>query len=149
MARLTAWELDKDGIPVTLITDNMAGYAMSKGMVDAVVVGADRVASNGDVANKIGTYSLSILAKTHGIPFYVAAPVSTIDFECASGEQIPIEHRNTEEVTHIAGKLIAPEVRVFNPAFDITPNNNVSGLITEKGVSHNPYSETLKKLNRD
>lgn len=145
-ARLTAWELDKDGIPVSLITDNMVGHIMSKGMVDAVVVGADRIAKNGDVANKIGTYSISVLAKSHGIPFYVAAPISTIDFDCPDGKSIPIEERNIDEVTHISGKKIAPDVNVYNPAFDITPNSNVSSIITEKAVVSDPYLKGLSEL---
>jgi methylthioribose-1-phosphate isomerase len=145
-ARLTAWELDRDGIPVSLITDNMAGYIMSKGMVDAVVVGADRIAANGDVANKIGTYTLSVLAKTHDIPFYVAAPLSTVDFDCPSGGSIPIEERSSLEVTHISGVRIAPEVGVYNPAFDVTPNGNVSAIITERGAVVNPYGVNLSKL---
>ncbi len=145
-ARLTAWELNKDGVPVSLITDGMAGYVISKGMIDAVIVGADRIASNGDVANKIGTYSLSVLAKVHGIPFYVAAPTSTIDFNCPSGDLIPIEERDTREITHILGTRIAPEVNVLNPAFDITPNENVTSIITEKGVARAPYTVTLKEL---
>lgn len=145
-ARLTAWELDKDGIAVTLITDNMAGYVMSKGMVDAVVVGADRIALNGDVANKIGTYSLSILARFHNIPFYVAAPISTIDNNCPSGDLIPIERRDIREVTHILGNKIAPDVEVLNPAFDVTPNENISAIITENGVAKAPFSESLKKF---
>lgn len=145
-ARLTAWELDRDGIPVSLITDNMAGYVMSKGMVDAVVVGADRIAVNGDVANKIGTYTLSVLAKTHDIPFYVAAPLSTIDFDCPAGGSIPIEERNPDEVTHLSGIRIAPEVNVYNPAFDITPNENVTSIITEKGAVVSPFAVNLLKL---
>ena len=146
-ARLTAWELERDGIPVTLITDSMAGYVMSKGMVDAVVVGADRIAANGDVANKIGTYSLSILAKSHRIPFYVAAPVSTIDFGCPTGDLIPIEQRDVKEVTHIGDKRIAADVDVFNPAFDITPAENVDAIITEIGVYEKPYEESLASMN--
>lgn len=145
-ARLTAWELDRDGIPVSLITDSMAGYIMSKGMVDAVVVGADRIAANGDVANKIGTYTISVLAKTHDIPFYVAAPISTIDFDCPGGRAIPVEERNPYEVTHISGIRIAPEVGVFNPAFDITPSGNVTSIITEKGVVISPFEVSLSKL---
>lgn len=145
-ARLTAWELDKDGIQVTLITDNMVGHIMSKGMIDAVVVGADRIANNGDVANKIGTYSISLLAKLHGIPFYVAAPVSTIDYDCPGGESIPIEERDAKEVTHLSGMKIAPDINVYNPAFDITPNENVSSIITEKAVVTNPYKEGLSAL---
>jgi methylthioribose-1-phosphate isomerase len=145
-ARLTAWELDRDGIPVSLITDSMAGYIMSKGMVNAVVVGADRIAANGDVANKIGTYTLSVLARSHNIPFYVAAPMSTIDFDCPGGESIPIEERNPDEVTHISGIRIAPEVNVYNPAFDITPNENISAIITEKGIVVKPFAVNLLKL---
>ncbi len=145
-ARLTAWELRKDGIPVTLITDNMAGYVMSKGMVDAVVVGADRIARNGDVANKIGTYTISVLAKTHNIPFYVAAPISTVDYECPDGGSIPIEQRDIKEVTHISGCKIAPDVAVLNPAFDITPNEYISSIITERGAAERPYSESLSDL---
>lgn len=145
-ARLTAWELDKDGIPVTIITDNMAGYVMSNGMVDVVVVGADRIASNGDVANKIGTYSLSILARFHKIPFYVAAPISTIDFNCSSGDLIPIEKRDIKEVTHILGNKITPDVEVLNPAFDITPSDHISSIITERGIAEAPYSKSLRLL---
>lgn len=147
-ARLTAWELDKDGIDVSLITDNMVGHIMSKGMIDAVVVGADRIAGNGDVANKIGTYSISILAKSHGIPFYVAAPISTIDYDCNEGSLIPIEERNIDEVTHVLGQRIAPEVNVYNPAFDITPNENVSSIITEKAVVYDPFVKGLSDLNK-
>lgn len=145
-ARLTAWELKKDGIPVTLITDNMAGYVMRKGMVDAVIVGADRIAANGDVANKIGTYSLSILAKAHSVPFYVAAPLSTIDLACKSGDSIPIEERDPSEVTHVQGKRIAPEVGVLNPAFDVTPNENISFIITEKGILESPLESSISNV---
>lgn len=145
-ARLTAWELDRDGIPVSLITDSMAGHVMSKGMVDAVVVGADRIARNGDVANKIGTYTISVLAKSHNIPFYVAAPMSTIDFDCPEGGSIPIEERSPDEVTHISGVRIAPEVNVYNPAFDITPNENISAIITEKGIAVKPFEVNLLKM---
>ena len=145
-ARLTAWELHKDGIPVTLITDNMAGYVMNEGMVDAIVVGADRIAENGDVANKIGTYSLSVLAKSHNIPFYVAAPVSTIDYDCPSGDSIAIENRDPKEVTHVMGHRIAPDVDVLNPAFDITPNANVSSIITERGIAEVPFLKSLRGL---
>jgi len=147
-ARLTAWELDKDGISVSLITDNMVGHIMSKGMVDAVVVGADRIAENGDVANKIGTYSISVLAKSHGIPFYVAAPISTIDYNCPNGGNIPIEERDINEVTHVLGNRIAPDVNVYNPAFDITPNENVSSIITEKAVVKDPFLKGLSDLNK-
>ncbi|MBI4948976.1 MAG: S-methyl-5-thioribose-1-phosphate isomerase [Deltaproteobacteria bacterium] len=148
-ARLTAWELKKDKIDVTLITDNMAGYIMKKGLIDAVVVGADRIAANGDVANKIGTYSVALLAKAHGIPFYVAAPLSTIDLKINHGDRIPIEERDEKEVTHLAGKRIAPEgVGVRNPAFDVTPNRLVAGIITEAGVAKAPYGRSIKGLFR-
>ena len=135
-ARLTAWELMEDNIPVTLITDNMAGYFMKKGMINLCIVGADRIAKNGDTANKIGTYSVSVLAREHGIPFYVAAPVSTIDFNIPSGEHIPIEERNPMEVSHICGKIqIAPsKVKIANPAFDVTPAKYITAIITEKGA---------------
>lgn len=143
-ARLTTWELMMDGIDVTLITDNMAGYLMSRGEIDLVIVGADRIASNGDVANKIGTYSLAVLARFHGIPFYVAAPISTIDINIASGKNIPIEERNPREVIEIGGVKIAPEnVKVYNPAFDITPANLVSAIITEKGIIKPPFEGKL------
>lgn len=146
-ARLTAWELDKEGIPFTLITDNMAGYIMSKGMVDLIVVGADRIAANGDTANKIGTYSLAVLAKEHNIPMYIAAPLSTIDMSLTSGKEIPIEERETDEVLFIKGKRIAPEgTRVFNPAFDVTPNELITAIITDKGIVKSPYKENLRVL---
>jgi len=146
-ARLTAWEMMQEGIPVTLITDNMAGYLMKKGMVDLVIVGADRIAGNGDVANKIGTYGLAVLAKEHGIPFYVAAPVSTIDFKLDNGEQIPIEEREWHEVTSLGEQAIAPEgVQVWNPAFDVTPSKLVTAIITDKGIARAPYRESLKSL---
>ena len=145
-ARLTTWELQRDGIPVRLITDGMAGYLMRGGMIDSVVVGADRVAMNGDTANKIGTYSLSVLAKHHGIPFYVAAPTSTIDVKCASGEDIPIEQRSPEEVTHVNRRRISAEVEAINPAFDITPGENIECLVTEVGIFRKPYAESLAAL---
>lgn len=146
-ARLTAWELVQDDIPVTLITDNMAGWVMKNNMVQAVIVGADRITSNGDVANKIGTYSVAVLAKEHNIPFYVAAPVSTFDFAMESGFDIPIEERNAAEVTHFSGVRTAPEgVDVFNPAFDVTPNALVTGIITEYGVLRGPYHEAITEL---
>ncbi len=149
-ARLTTWELMMDNIDVTLITDNMAGYLMSKREIDLVIVGADRIAANGDVANKIGTYSLAVLANHHGIPFYVAAPVSTIDINIPSGKDIPIEERNPKEVVEIAGVRIAPEgVKVFNPAFDITPAELVSAIITEKGVLRPPFREELLRIVRE
>jgi len=146
-SRLTAWELMKDGIPTTLIADNMAGAMMRLGRIDAVIVGADRIAANGDVANKIGTYTVAVLAKEHGIPFYVAAPISTVDLNTPDGSKIPIEQRASTEVTHLAGKQIAPEdVKVENPAFDVTPNGYVAAIITERGVARAPYGETLAKL---
>ncbi|HLY60234.1 MAG TPA: S-methyl-5-thioribose-1-phosphate isomerase [Terriglobia bacterium] len=146
-ARLTAWELAKDGIPVTLITDNMAGHFMHLGKIQAAIVGADRIASNGDVANKIGTYSVAVLAHENKIPFYVAAPLSTIDMSLASGEQIPIEERSSNEVTHVAGVSIAPQdVEARHPAFDVTPNRYVTAIITERGIARPPYVETLKAL---
>ena len=146
-SRLTAWELKKDGIEVTLITDNMAGYMMKKGLVDAVIVGADRIASNGDVANKIGTYSVAVLAREHGIPFYVAAPLSTIDMNIKDGSGIPIEERSPDEVTHLKGRRIAPVgVLVKNPAFDVTPNRLVTAIITEKGVVRRPYTRGIRRL---
>jgi len=146
-ARLTAWELMKDGIPTTLIADNMAGAMMRLGKIDAVIVGADRIAANGDVANKIGTYTVAVLAKEHGIPFYVAAPISTVDLNTPDGSKIPIEQRASTEVTHFAGKQIAPnDVRVENPAFDVTPNKYVAAIITERGVARAPYDESLAKL---
>ncbi len=142
--RLTAWELKLLGIPVTVITDNMAGYVMRKGLVNCVIVGADRIAANGDVANKVGTYSVAILARTHGIPFYVAAPMSTVDLSLPSGEMIPIEERSPEEVTHISGIRIAPEgISVLNPAFDVTPAEYVTAIITEFGIIKPPYRENL------
>lgn len=144
-ARLTAWELKKEKIPATLVTDNMAGYLMQRGKVDAVVVGCDRVAANGDVANKIGTYGIAVLAKRHGIPFYVAGPTSSIDLDCASGKDIPIEQRNPNEVSHIFGRAIAPKgTKVFNPAFDVTPQELISALITENGVIHPPYPHNIR-----
>jgi methylthioribose-1-phosphate isomerase len=145
-ARLTAWELKKEKIPATLVTDNMAGYLMQEGKVDAVVVGCDRVAANGDVANKIGTYGIAVLAKRHGIPFYVAGPTSSIDVDCPSGKDIPIEQRDPTEVSHIFGRALAPKgVKIFNPAFDVTAQDLVSALITEKGVIHPPYQENIRK----
>jgi len=146
-ARLTAFELHRAGIDVTLITDNMAGHVMAKGLVQAVIVGTDRVAANGDVANKIGTYSLAVLAKAHGIPFYVACPLSTIDLATPTGASIPIEERPPEEVTAGFGRRTAPEgVAVYNPAFDVTPNELVSAIITEKGIVRQPYAENLRRL---
>ena len=145
-ARITTFELKMDGIPVTLITDGMCSYFMSKGMIDMVVVGADRIAANGDTANKIGTYTVAIAAKYHNIPFYVAAPLSTIDISIDSGAKIPIEERSKEEVTHINGKTICAEgVNVINPGFDVTPNELITGIITEKGVLYPDYKESIKK----
>jgi methylthioribose-1-phosphate isomerase len=146
-ARLTAWELQRDGIPVTLICDNMAGYLMSQGEIDGVIVGADRIAANGDTANKIGTYSVAVLAKEHAIPFYVAAPISTIDLSLADGTLIPIEERGAREVTHIGERRLAPEgVAVRNPAFDVTPARLISAIITEHGVAHGDYTARLAQL---
>jgi len=146
-SRLTAWELMKDGIPTTVISDNMAGALMRQGKIGAIVVGADRIAANGDVANKIGTYTIAVLAKEHNIPFYVAAPISTVDLACPDGSQIPIEQRNPREVTHIAGKQMVPEgVAVENPAFDVTPARYVAAIITNNGIAHAPYEESLSKL---
>ncbi len=145
-ARLTAWELLQDDIPVTLITDNMSGHLMKKGKVQAVVVGSDRIAANGDVANKIGTYMVAVLARRHSIPFYVAAPLSTIDMNSPTGDDIPIEERDIREITHINEIKLAPDgIRVSNYAFDVTPNELVSAIITEKGVARAPYSVSLRR----
>jgi methylthioribose-1-phosphate isomerase len=145
--RLTAWELAKDNIPVTVITDNMAGHVMKSGKVDAVVVGADRIAANGDTANKIGTYMVAVLAREHGIPFYVAAPLTTLDLSLTSGEQIPIEERDATEITHIREHQLAPDgVPVHNPAFDVTPNHLITAIITDKGVAKTPFVESLRQL---
>jgi methylthioribose-1-phosphate isomerase len=149
-ARLTAWELKRDRIPVTLITDNMAAHLMQRGRVHCVVVGADRVAANGDVANKIGTYGHAVLAHRHGIPFYVAAPTSTVDLACARGDMIPIEERPPREVTHVFDRQIAPTgVKILNPAFDVTPNELITGIITEQGVARAPYVRTLSRMVAD
>jgi methylthioribose-1-phosphate isomerase len=146
-ARLTVWELQQDGIPATLITDNMAGHFMKSGRIGCVVVGADRIAANGDVANKIGTYSVAVLARENNVPFFVAAPVSTLDLTLASGDQIPIEQRPASEVTHVFGHQVAPVgTAVMNPAFDVTPFRYVTAIITEKGVARAPYEDSLKKL---
>ncbi|MHB1393352.1 MAG: S-methyl-5-thioribose-1-phosphate isomerase [Clostridia bacterium] len=146
-ARLTTWELLQAGVDVTLICDNMAAVVMSKGFIDAVIVGCDRVAANGDTANKIGTYGLAVLAKAHNIPFYIAGPTSTIDMDTPSGKEIPIEERKADEITCGLGRRTAPEgVKTFNPAFDVTPNELITAIITEKGVIKQPYSESLKKL---
>ncbi|WP_025717674.1 S-methyl-5-thioribose-1-phosphate isomerase [Paenibacillus sp. 1-18] len=149
-ARLTAFELQQAGIDVTLLCDNMAGMVMSKGWVQAVIVGTDRVAANGDVANKIGTYSLAVLAKAHGIPFYVASPLSTIDLQTATGADIPIEERSAEEITESFGKRTAPQgIKVYNPAFDITPHEYITAIITEKGIVQAPFSDSLTALFAD
>ena len=146
-ARLTAWELTRDGIATTLVTDGMAGHLMAQGEINAVVVGADRIAANGDVANKIGTYSVAVLAKENGVPFYVAAPVSTFDLTLGGGDQIPIEERAAEEVTHFAGQRVAAEgVSVRNPAFDVTPHRYVTAIICERGVARAPFEESLAAL---
>jgi len=146
-SRLTAWELMKDGIPTTVISDNMAGVMMQQGKIGAIVVGADRIAANGDVANKIGTYTVAVLAKEHGIPFYVAAPISTVDLATPDGSKIPIEQRDKKEVTHIAGKQMVPDgVEIENPAFDITPAKYVAAIITEKGIARAPYAQSLAQL---
>jgi methylthioribose-1-phosphate isomerase len=146
-SRLTVWELQQDGIDATLITDNMAGHFLKSGRIGCVVVGADRIAANGDVANKIGTYSVAVLAKENGVPFYVAAPISTLDLTLASGDEIPIEERSAAEVTHVGGVALAPEgTSVRNPAFDVTPNRYVSGIITERGVARAPYMASLRAL---
>jgi methylthioribose-1-phosphate isomerase len=148
-ARLTAWELMQDNIQVTLITDSMAGYFLSRGKVNCVIVGADRIAANGDTANKIGTYTLAVLAKENVVPFYVAAPTSTIDLSLSSGDEIPIEERNPEEVTSIKGVRLAPKgVRAANPTFDVTPRRYITAIITEKGIIRKPYIDSLKKLPR-
>jgi methylthioribose-1-phosphate isomerase len=148
-ARLTAWELVRDGIQTTVITDNMSGALMRQGKVDLVVVGADRIAANGDTANKIGTYGVAVLAREHSIPFYVAAPLSTIDLNTADGSQIPIEERSAKEVTHVAGTRLAPEgALVWNPAFDVTPHHLIAGIITEKGICRPPYTESLHRVVR-
>ncbi|HZE68207.1 MAG TPA: S-methyl-5-thioribose-1-phosphate isomerase [Pyrinomonadaceae bacterium] len=145
--RLTAWELAKDNIPVTVITDNMAGHMMKQGKVDAVVVGADRIAANGDAANKIGTYMVAVLAKKHEIPFYVAAPLTTLDLSIPTGEEIPIEERDAREVTHIRDQQLAPEgVPVHNPAFDVTPHDLITAIITDRGVARAPYEKSLRGL---
>lgn len=146
-SRLTAWELAKDNIPVTVITDNMAGHLMKQGKVDCVVVGADRIAANGDTANKIGTYMVAVLAKQHNIPFYVAAPISTVDLSTATGDGIPIEERGAKEVTHLREQRLAPEgVEVHNFAFDVTPNELIAAIITDRGVARAPYTESLHSL---
>jgi methylthioribose-1-phosphate isomerase len=144
---LTAWELAKDEIPVTLITDSMAGTLMAQGKIDVAVVGSDRIAGNGDVANKIGTYSVAVLANYHDLPFYAVAPTSTFDLTLSSGDQIPIEQRPIEEVTHVQGVRMAPEgIQVVNPAFDVTPNRLVTAIVCENGVARAPYVEEMRRL---
>jgi methylthioribose-1-phosphate isomerase len=146
-ARLTVWELQHDGIPATLITDNMAGHFLKSGRIGCVVVGADRIAANGDVANKIGTYTVAVLAKENHVPFFVAAPISTLDLTLASGDQIPIEQRAASEVTHVFGTRVAPPgTAVENPAFDVTPSRYIGAIITERGVARAPYEESLREL---
>jgi methylthioribose-1-phosphate isomerase len=146
-ARLTVWELQQDGIAATLITDNMAGHFLRSGRIGCVIVGADRIAANGDVANKIGTYSVAVLAKENGVPFYVAAPISTLDLTLATGDAIPIEERPAREVTHVFGVSVAPDgVAVQNPAFDVTPSRYVTAIVTERGVAQSPYEESLRSL---
>ncbi len=146
-ARLTAWGLQRYGIPFTLITDTMVGHFLRSGEIDCAIVGADRIAANGDVANKIGTYNLAVLAMENGVPFYIAAPTSTLDLSISSGDEIPIEERDAEEVTHIKGIRIAPEgIAVANPAFDVTPHRYISAIITESGIAREPYVESLRKL---
>ncbi len=146
-ARLTAWELHKENIPVTLITDNMAGHFMKSGRIDCVIVGADRIAANGDTANKIGTYSVAVLAKENDLPFYVAAPISTLDLSLESGEQIPIEERDVREVTHIKGARLAPQgIQIANPAFDVTPHRYIAAIVTELGVARPPFQESLRNI---
>ena len=146
-ARLTAWELQRDGIKTTLITDNMAGHFLKSGRIGCVVVGADRIAANGDVANKVGTYGVAVLAKENNVPFYVAAPISTLDLTLEAGDQIPIEERASKEVTHVGGVHVAPEgIEVANPAFDVTPNRYISAIITERGVARDPFDKSLRAL---
>jgi methylthioribose-1-phosphate isomerase len=146
-ARLTAWELVRDGVPTTVITESMAGPLMQRGGIDFIVVGADRIAANGDFANKIGTYTVAMMAAAHNVPFYVAAPLSTIDLATADGEAIPIEQRNAREMTHLGSTQLAPDgASVWNPAFDVTPHRLVAGIITEKGVARAPYSDSLARL---
>lgn len=148
-AKLTAWELQKHGMDVTVITDNMAGYLMKQGKINKVIVGADRIAANGDVANKIGTYTIAVLASKHDIPFYVAAPISTIDINISTGDQIPIEERDHTEVTHIDNIQITPNyVKICNPAFDVTPNELITAIITDAGIAKPPYNKSLKELVR-
>ncbi len=145
-ARLTAWELQQAGIPLKLITDNMVGHCLKTEDIAAIVVGADRIAANGDTANKIGTYQMAVLAREHGVAFYVAAPVSTLDLSLPSGDAIPIEERSPEEVTHVRGVRVAPDVPVAHPAFDVTPSQFITAIITERGIARSPYTDSLEKL---
>jgi methylthioribose-1-phosphate isomerase len=145
-ARLTAWELKEDGIPLTLITDNMVGHFLKTKNVKAVIVGADRIAANGDTANKIGTYSMAVLARENNVPFYVAAPISTLDLSIPTGDSIPIEERSAEEVTHLRGVRMAPDVRAAHPAFDVTPSRYITAIITERGVARAPFNQSLRQL---
>jgi methylthioribose-1-phosphate isomerase len=145
-ARLTAWELHKGGIPLTLITDNMVGHFLKTAKVGAVVTGADRIAANGDTANKIGTYQIAVLAKENNVPFYIAAPISTFDLSIPDGEHIPIEERSADEVTHLQGVRIAPDVHAAHPAFDVTPARYIAAIFTERGVARAPYTESLRAL---
>ncbi len=145
-ARLTAWELHKGGIPLTLITDNMVGHFLKSGKVGAIVTGADRIAANGDTANKIGTYQIAVLAKENHVPFYIAAPVSTFDLSIPDGEHIPIEERSAAEVTHLQGVRIAPDVHAAHPAFDVTPARYITAIFTERGVARAPYNDSLRSL---
>jgi methylthioribose-1-phosphate isomerase len=145
-ARLTAWELHRGGIPLTLITDNMVGHFLKTGAVGAVVTGADRIAANGDTANKIGTYQIAVLAKENNVPFYIAAPVSTFDLSIPDGDHIPIEQRAASEVTHMQGVSIAPDVHAANPAFDVTPARYITAIFTERGIARAPYTESLRAL---
>lgn len=147
-SRLTAWELHRGGIPLTLITDNMVGHFLKTGKVGAIVTGADRIAANGDTANKIGTYQIAVLAKENNVPFYIAAPISTFDLSIADGSRIPIEERTSEEVTHIQGVRIAPDVQAAHPAFDVTPSRYIAAIFTERGVAKAPYTESLKRLSQ-
>ena len=145
-ARLTAWELNEDGIPLTLITDNMVGHFLKTKNVKAVIVGADRIAANGDTANKIGTYSMAVLARENNVPFYVAAPISTLDLSIPTGDSIPIEERSAEEVTHLRGIRMSPDVRAAHPAFDVTPARYITAIITERGVARAPFTQSLRHL---
>jgi methylthioribose-1-phosphate isomerase len=146
-ARLTAWELVRDQIPTTVITESMAGPLMRRGDVDFIVVGADRIAANGDVANKIGTYTVAMMAKAHGVPFYVAAPLSTIDLATPDGDGIPIEQRSAREITHLGSTRLTPDgASIWNPAFDVTPHDLIAGIITERGIARPPYQDSLAQL---